>query len=552
MEHFGWLSILPPLLTIVLALITKDVVLSLFLGIMSGTLIATGGNIFAATMLFSDKLISNLGDGWNLRIFLFCALLGSLVGLLARTGAAQAFGSWMSGRVRSKTGTLLCTSIFGMLVFIDDYFNSLAVGTAMRPVSDRMKISRAKLSYILDSTAAPVCILAPVSTWVVTVMSYMRGTEGFDQLNVSELSYFLQTIPYNIYAILTLIMVVTIAITRRDFGPMLKSELRAEEGKLFDVDTYGDVTSDLENMSDEVNELGNAPSVKPFDMILPMLLLIGTAVAAFPITTWWTAAAGEGGPASFMEAFRTIPLKNAFIDTDASVALMLSIIVTLAVTYPYMIFRRLFDLRRASDAFVSGMKSMVPALIILAMAWTIGAIIRDVPADGGIGLPKFIAELVERTGMTAGLMPLGFFIISALIAFSTGTSWGTMAIMIPISMPVSMAIAQTAGVDASVMLAQTLATSAAVMGGAVLGDHTSPISDTTILSAIGANCPLLEHVTTQAPYAIFVAACSALGYLLIGFTDNVWLGWIVAVAVFGFGLWWLWWLPRLMLSSGKR
>ena len=215
------------MLTIVLALATKDVVLSLFLGILSGTLIASGGNLFAAVMLFSDKLVTNLGDGWNMRIFLFLALLGALVGLMAKTGASRAFGDWASAHVKTRKGTLLATWAFGVLVFIDDYFNSLAIGTAMRPVSDRMKISRAKLAYILDSTAAPVCILAPVSTWVVTVMSYMRGAEGFDKLGVSELSLFVRTIPYNLYAIFAILMVLAITLTKRDFGPMLTAELRA-------------------------------------------------------------------------------------------------------------------------------------------------------------------------------------------------------------------------------------------------------------------------------------------------------------------------------------
>ena len=500
MEHMGWWSILPPLLTIVLALATKDVVLSLFLGVLSGTLIASGGNLFAAVVLFSDKLVTNLGDGWNLRIFLFCALLGALVGLMARAGSSKAFGDWASAHVKTRTGTLLATWVFGVLVFIDDYFNSLAVGTAMRPVSDRMKISRAKLAYILDSTAAPVCILAPVSTWVVTVMSYMRGSEGFDKLGVSELELFVRTIPYNLYAIFAILMVLAITLTKRDYGPMLAAELRAHnEGKLYDADTYGAVAGDMEG-THGVPEAEPKTSVRPLDMVLPMLLLVGTAVAAFPVTTWWAAAGSEGGPATFLEAMHTTPLKEAFTGSDASVALMLSIVVTLAISYPYMLARRLFTMRVAGDAFINGIKSMVPALVILSMAWTIGSVIKSSPEEGGMGLPKFIAELVARSGMTGGFLPLGLFLISGVIAFSTGTSWGTMAIMIPIGMPIAIAVAETGGNPAALMPA-VLGACGAVMGGAVLGDHTSPISDTTILSSIGAGCPMIEHVTTQAPYA---------------------------------------------------
>ena len=547
MEHMGWWSIVPPVLTIALALATKDVVLSLFLGVLSGTLIASGGNLFAAVMLFGDKLVENLGDGWNLRIFLFCALLGALVGLMAKAGSSRAFGDWASAHVKTRTGTLLATWLFGVVVFIDDYFNSLAVGTAMRPVSDRMKISRAKLAYILDSTAAPVCILAPVSTWVVTVMSYMRGAEGFEKLGMSEMELFLRTIPYNLYALFAIAMVLAITLTKRDFGPMLGAELRAHgEGKLYDEATFGAPAGEMEG-THGVPENEPRTGVRPLDMVLPMLLLVVAAVVAFPVTTWWAAAGSEEGPATFMAAMRSIPLREAFVDSDASVALVLAIVVTLAVSYPYMLARRLFPMRVAADAFIGGIKSMVPALVILSMAWTIGAVIKGAPEDGGLGLPKFIAELVERSGMTGSFLPLGLFLISGVIAFSTGTSWGTMAIMIPIGMPIAIAVAETAGVPALVVPG-VLAACGAVMGGAVLGDHTSPISDTTILSSIGAGCPLLEHVTTQAPYAIFVAVCSAVGYVVGGMSHSAAAALAVTAGLFAAGLFLL---PRLMPGGGK-
>lgn len=432
-------------------------------------------------------------------------------------------------------------------MFIDDYFNSLAVGTAMRPVSDRMQISRAKLAYILDSTAAPVCILAPVSTWVVTVMSYMRGAEGFEKLGVSELELFLRTIPFNLYALFAIVMVLAITLTRRDFGPMLASEQRARnDGKLYDTDTYGAVAGEIDGPHG-VPEEESRTGVRPLDMILPMLLLVGSAIVAFPVTTWWAAAGSEGGPATFMAAMQRIPLRTAFVDSDASVALMLSIIVTLGVSYPYMLAHRLFPMRVASEAFISGIKSMVPALVILAMAWTIGAVIKSSPEDGGLGLPKFIAELVQRSGMTGAFLPLGLFLISGVIAFSTGTSWGTMAIMIPIGMPIAIAIAESAG-NSAALLPPVLAACGAVMGGAVLGDHTSPISDTTILSSIGAGCPLLEHVTTQAPYAIFVAVCASVGYVVGGFSQSAAAALAVTAALFITGLVFL---PRLMPGGGR-
>ncbi|MDR0994473.1 MAG: Na+/H+ antiporter NhaC family protein [Verrucomicrobiota bacterium] len=547
MEHMGWWAIVPPVLTIVLALVTKDVILSLFLGIMSGTLIATGGDLFAAIVLFSEKLVANLGDSWNLRIFLFCALLGGLVGLLSRAGASQAFGDWAARHVKTRTGTLITTWIFGLLVFIDDYFNSLAVGTAMRPVTDRMKISRAKLAYILDSTAAPVCILAPVSTWVVTVMSYMRGSEGFGELGMGELELFIRTIPYNFYAIFAILMVLGLALTHRDFGPMLTAERRAcDENKLYD-ENFGFISGDLHDPRGVFN-IQSREKVRPIDMFLPMLVLVLSALAAFPVTTWWNAAITEGGPTTFLEAVRTIPVSQGFWEADASMSLMICITFTLMVTVPYMLARRLFSPRMGSEAFVVGVKSMVPALLILAMAWTIGAVIKEAPADGGMGLPAFLTELVERGGMTGRFLPVGLFIISALIACSTGTSWGTMAIMIPIGIPLAMAIAERSGGGAGLLLPEVLMACGAVLGGAVMGDHISPISDTTILSAIGAGCPLLEHVTTQAPYAIFVAVCTGVGYLIGGITKSGWIGFCATLAFFLLGLVAL---PRLMPGGGK-
>jgi tetracycline resistance efflux pump len=364
---------------------------------------------------------------------------------------------------------------------------------------------------------------------------------------MSELELFIRTIPYNLYALFAIVMVLAITLTKRDFGPMLAAELRAHnEGKLYDTDTYGAVAGDLEAAS---GGPGGAPrtSVRPLDMVLPMLLLVGTAVAAFPITTWWAAAGAEEGPATFMAAMQSIPLRTAFVDADASVALMLSIVATLAISYPYMLARRLFTMRAAGEAFVNGIKSMVPALIILSMAWTIGAVIKSAPDEGGLGLPKFIAELVQRSGLTGGFLPLGLFLISGLIAFSTGTSWGTMAIMIPIGIPIAVAVAEGAG-DPAALRPGVLAVCGAVMGGAVLGDHTSPISDTTILSSIGAGCPLLEHVTTQAPYAIFVAVCAAVGHVVGGLSHSGLAGLAVTAALFAAGLFLL---PRLMPGGGR-
>ena len=278
MEHFGMWGIIPPVLTIALAFITKDVIVSLFLGIVSGCLIVAGGNPATALMNVSDLLAGSLADGWNIRIFLFCGLLGALVGMLSKTGAAQAFGVWMSKKLKSGTASQFATFIFGLIVFIDDYFNSLTVGTVMRPINDKNRVARAKLAYILDSTAAPVCILAPVSSWVVTVMSIVRNAEGFDKLGISDFEFFIRAVPYNLYALTTLLMVLVLIFFKRDFGPMKRSETLAKEtGVLWNEKVYGVISGDLR---DE-----NVTRAKPADMLVPILLLIVFAVAFFPIVS---------------------------------------------------------------------------------------------------------------------------------------------------------------------------------------------------------------------------------------------------------------------------
>lgn len=360
MEHYGILGLLPPVITIVLALLSKDVIISLFLGIFSGTLILAGGNPITAIMKLTDGIANSLADGWNIRILLFCALLGALVGLLAKTGAARAFGLWAASKVKTKTGVLLLTWVFGLLIFIDDYFNSLTIGTVMRPVSDEKKVSRAKLAYILDSTAAPVCILAPISSWVVTVMSLVRDSDGFTTLGVSEFSFFIRSIPFNLYAVLTLVMVVLVAVTKRDFGPMLRSELRAEKGKgLCDEKTYGLVSGKIEEEKEKL-------ASKPFDMLFPIIVLIALAVIFFPVTTYMGAIDGET-ITTFGQAVGSMTLGEAFNNTDASVALFYAVVSTLFITYIYFYIRKLVNIKSAAEGIVEGIKSMMPAIIILAM-----------------------------------------------------------------------------------------------------------------------------------------------------------------------------------------
>lgn len=530
MDSYGAWGIIPPLLSIVLAFVTKDVIVSLFLGILSGALIVSGGNVAVALMRVADGIASSLADGWNIRILLFCALLGSLVGLLTRTGAASAFGRWASSRLKTSRGASVMSFFFGIIIFIDDYFNSLTVGTIMRPICDKTRTSRAKLAYILDSTAAPVCIIAPVSSWVVTVMSIVKGAEGFDKLGMTPFEFFIRSIPYNLYALGTLAFVVAIIMTRRDFGPMAEAERLAAEGVLYNEKQYGPVAGDVEEDS-ALSGGGKRCNASPFDMLFPIVTLIIAALVFFPVTTWRAAVGGEGIN-TFGEAMRAIPLSDAFKDTDASVALFYAIIVTTFLTYIYFLARRLLGLLEAADAFRDGMKSMVSALIILAMAWTIGTIIKASPADGGLGLGKWLSLLVVNGNFPLAAIPAVVFVLSALISFATGTSWGTFGIMIPLVMPIVTSLAAAKGMLGAGLTNAVMVSVEAVVGGAVFGDHASPISDTTILSSTGAGCPHLEHVATQMPYAICVGVCALLAFLAGSLAGmNMIVSWLVFAAL---------------------
>lgn len=524
MDHFGMWGIIPPVLTIALAFITKDVIVSLFLGILSGCVIVAGGNPAAALMRLTDLLAGSLADGWNIRIFLFCGLLGALVGMLSKTGAAQAFGIWMSKKLKNGTASQFATFIFGLIVFIDDYFNSLTVGTVMRPINDQHKVPRAKLAYILDSTAAPVCILAPVSSWVVTVMSIVRNSDGFGKLGISDFEFFIRAIPYNLYALTTLLMILVIIFFKTDFGAMKKSEALAKTtGRLWNEEVYGVISGDVPEEQ--------TTRAKPIDMLLPILLLIVFAIAFFPAVSWINAVDGTT-ITNIPQAAASMSLREAFINTDSSYALFYAIIFTLTVTYIYYLARHLMNLKEASEAVRDGIKSMVPALIILTMAWSIGTVIRSAPADGGLGLGRYLSELVVNSSFPLWILPSIVFALSAVIAFATGTSWGTFGIMIPIIMPIAVGLTENAGLAQSTALNAVFICISAVLGGAVFGDHASPISDTTILSSTGAACPHLEHVATQMPYALFVAGCSLAGFIIGGIFMNILSAWIAVLVVF--------------------
>lgn len=391
----------------------------------------------------------------------------------------------------------------------------------MRPVTDEQKISRAKLAYILDSTAAPVSVLAPISSWVVTVMSIIKGSDGFSKLGVSEFTFFIMLIPINLYAILAILMVLQTSF-RKDFGPMAKSEERAIKGLGLYNEEFGQPTGEIKE-GIVVKEHARA-----IDMILPILVLVGLAVVFFPVTTYLGAIDGENIH-TFSEAVKSMSLKEAFNNTDASKALFYASVFTLVFSSLYFILRGLLTIQKVGEAIISGIKSMVPALVILTLAWTIGTVIKASPEDGGLGLSKYLAHIVTTGGFPLWALPVVVFLIAAAISFATGTSWGTFSIMIPITLPIAVALAEKTGAN---LLNSALISVGAAVGGAIFGDHCSPISDTTILSSTGASCPHLEHVATQMPYAVFTMVMAAIGYFVAGLLNNALAGLVSALIVF--------------------
>lgn len=479
----GWLSLIPPLLAIGLALMTKEVISSLLIGVFTGAVIYamhTGGNLVTATLVMFELMCEKIGD--NAAILIFLGLLGSLVAVITMAGGSKAYGNWAASKIKQKQGAQLATFALGCLIFIDDYFNCLTIGTVMRPVTDKHHISRAKLAYIIDATAAPVCIIAPISSWAASVISQIQDSS--DQLN--GMSVFLQAIPYNLYAILTVLMVITICSTSIDFGPMANAERKARKKN------KGDEQSEVTNEDDELVRIKISDKGRVFDLIIPIMTLIGCSILAMLYM---------GGYFS-----QQMSIAEAFRNTDANPALMLGSFVALLVAFILFIPRKLLTFKEFMEGIGTGVRSMVGAYIILILAWSIGGVCRELLNTG-----TYIGNLVANSSMSPALIPTIIFIIAAFLAFSMGTSWGTFTILIPI---VIVACEQIAP-DLLVI------STAAVLAGSVLGDHCSPISDTTILSSTGAGCNHIEHVTTQIPYVLLVGMCCIVGYLIAGFTKNL-------------------------------
>ena len=475
-------ALLAPIIAIVLALITKEVYSSLVIGIIVGGAIYAGGN-FEGTLVHvvSDGFIANVADSYNMGILLFLILLGALVSMMNKAGGSAAFGRWATAHIKSRVGAQLATIALGVLIFIDDYFNCLTVGSVMRPVTDSHKVSRAKLSYLIDATAAPVCIIAPISSWAAAVAGFARGAGA-----ESGISLFIQAIPYNFYALLTIVMMIFLAISGLEYGPMKKHEKNAKEnGDLF--------TSGTEQAIQEmtVNEKG-----KVIDLVIPIIILIISCVIGMIYS---------GG---FFSGENFI---DAFSNSDASVGLAYGAFVSIIITIAYYLARRVLSFKQIMDSLPEGFKAMVPAIMILACAWTLKAM------TDSLGAKIFISQLIEGSaGAFQAFLPAIIFVIAVGLSFATGTSWGTFGILIPIVLSVFSA-------DNPL----TIVSISACMAGAVCGDHCSPISDTTIMASAGAQCDHLNHVSTQLPYALTVAGVSAVSYIIAGFVPN----WLIVLPI---------------------
>ncbi len=481
-----WLSLLPPIIAIALALITKEVYSSLFIGIASGALLYANFN-FTGTLdhLFQDGFISSVADSYNIGIIIFLIVLGAIVSLMNKSGGSAAFGRWASTHIKSKVGAQLATIALGVLIFVDDYFNCLTVGSVMRPVSDKFKLSRAKLAYVIDATAAPVCIIAPVSSWAAAVAGFAPEGEGF--------ALFIKAIPWNFYAILTIVMMITIALMKFDFGPMKKHEAAAENGDLFSS-ADAEMFKVLED-ADE-NKKGSV-----WDLVAPVLVLIVGCIFGLIYSGGFFTADAEG--------FRNFVV--AFSNADASVGLVYGSFGGLIFSVIYFLLRRVLNFKQCMESLPEGFKAMVPAIMILACAWTLKTM------TDSLGAKVFIAEFVRNyAGAVVILLPAIVFLIAVGLSFSTGTSWGTFGILIPI------VLAIFSGVGAEYAYLEIIAISAC-MAGAVCGDHCSPISDTTIMASAGSQSNHINHVTTQLPYALTVAAVSFVCYIIAGLVKSAYI-----------------------------
>ena len=467
-------SLIPPVVAIVLALITKEVYSSLFVGILIGGVFWSGFRFEKTiTHVFQDGIVGVLSDSYNVGILVFLVVLGIMVCMMNKAGGSAAFGRWASKHIKTRVGAQLTTILLGVLIFIDDYFNCLTVGSVMRPVTDQHNVSRAKLSYLIDATAAPVCIIAPISSWAAAVTGFVKGEDGF--------SIFIRAIPYNFYAILTVVMMVAIVVLKFDYGPMKLHEKNAVKGDLYTTEDRPYATAENEMEEGKGNVI---------DLVLPILVLIVCCIIGMIYTGGFFSGTG---------------FVKAFSGSDASVGLMLGSFFAFIITVIFYAVRRVLSFSDSMSCVPEGFKAMVPAILILTFAWTLKAM------TDSLGAAEFVANGMQKAaGGLVSLLPAIIFLVGCFLAFATGTSWGTFGLLIPI------VVAVFSGTNEQMMIISI----SACMAGAVCGDHCSPISDTTIMASAGGQCNHVNHVTTQLPYAITAAIVSCVSYVIAGFVRN--------------------------------
>lgn len=483
--HATFWALVPAVVAIGLALITKEVYSSLFVGILMGALLYSGFQFErTVTHIFVDGIIGVLSDSYNVGILVFLVILGAMVSLMNKAGGSAAFGQFAAGKIKNRVGAQLATILLGVLIFIDDYFNCLTVGSVMRPVTDKFKVSRAKLAYLIDATAAPVCIIAPISSWAAAVTGFVEGEDGF--------SIFIRAIPYNFYAILTIVMMVGMVLMKTEFGKMKTHEQNAQKG-----DLYTTPGRPYENVKEEkISTKGGVA-----DLLIPIISLIICCVIGMIYT---------GG------FFEGADFVTAFSNSDASLGLTLGSFFGLVITIVLYQIRRVLSFKDCMDCIPEGFRAMVPAILILTFAWTLKAMTDSLGAD------LYVAGLVESSaGAFLNFLPAIIFVVGCLLAFATGTSWGTFGILIPIVV----AVFQNSNPQLMII------SISACMAGAVCGDHCSPISDTTIMASAGAQCEHVNHVTTQLPYAVLAAAISFVTYIVAGFAQSAWIALPVGIVL---------------------
>lgn len=479
-------ALLPPLVAIILALITKEVYSSLFVGIVVGALLYSGFKFEGTvTQIFEGGIIKVLSDSYNVGILIFLVILGSVVCMMNKAGGSAAFGRWASQKIHTRVGAELAAIVLGILIFIDDYFNCLTVGSVMRPVTDRHHVSRAKFAYLIDATAAPVCIIAPISSWAAAVSGFVEGQDG--------LAIFVRTIPYNFYAILTIVMMVGMVLMKTEFGAMRTHEINALNG-----DLYTTAARPYENATDD--ETPN-PRGRVIDLVIPILVLVICCIISMIYT---------GG------FFSGTDFVTAFSQSDASTGLAMGSAFGLVFAIIFYMIRRVINFRDCMSCIPDGFKAMVPAIMILTFAWTLKAM------TDGLGAAVFVEEAMRSVaGGIEVILPAIIFLVGCGLAFATGTSWGTFGILIPIVV----AVFEKSSPEMMII------SMSACMAGAVCGDHCSPISDTTIMASAGAQCDHVTHVSTQLPYAIVAAAVSFVTYIVAGFVKTAWIALPVGIVL---------------------